>query len=46
MIAFLEPRLESLLRQIPPYNQINRLMIELCTRTFGSEGWLQLFQLK
>lgn len=46
MIAYIEPRYKVLVSDIPPYNQLNAEMIQLCTIYFGNEGWLQMFQLK
>lgn len=40
MIAFIEPRLERLVKDIPPYNCINSEMIEFYTKVFGNEAWL------
>ena len=46
MISYIEPRYQVLIADIPPYNQLNAEMIQLCTVYFGNEGWLQMFQIR
>ncbi len=46
MLAYIEPRYEQLVSDIPPYNAINSEMIQFATEVFGNEGWLQMFQIR